>query len=207
MNQLLNCKWKLEDIKHNARALLYIRPMRQDWRNWRNIFCLNVKKPNNRSKGNSDDQKWLQSPCSKAGRIKQNQPPTPPPCALPWKEGMKELAETATFHLATHRIAGLLSGITTTNGCGISPQARDTDVPRAESSYLWQRPGEYFFFLFTLIQWLSGLTTPAHHHGIESHGNRTRTISDFLLHAFSSKTPKGSVPDAAVRNARDKQEY
>lgn len=65
---------------------------------------------------------------------------------------------------------------------------------------------EGIFLLFTLLQWLAGLVTPAHCHGIESHGNRTRPISDFSFPAFSNITPKGRVPGVVVRNARDKRE-
>lgn len=207
MNQLLNCKWKLEDIKHDAMALLYIRPMRQERVNWRNIFCLNVKKPNNRSKGNSNDQKWLQSPCSKAGRIKQNQPPHPPTLCL----AMKRRDERASRNR---------------NVSPSNPHNRRVVIRDNNNKWMWNftpSPGHrrtqsrkqlpltetwrVFFSSLHLFSDSQGFTTPAHHHGIESHGNRTRTISDFLLRAFSSKTPKGSVPDAVVRNARDKQEY
>jgi len=44
-------------------------------------------------------------PAQRQAEIKHHQLPLKP-CALPWGEGMKELAETATFHLATcHTIA------------------------------------------------------------------------------------------------------
>lgn len=199
MNQLLNCKWKLEDIKHNARALLCIRPMWQERVKWRNISFFNVKKLNKRRTRNSNYQKWSQIYCSKAGKNKTKPASPPKPCALPWEEATKKRASTKS-NISPTNLPHNHKRITT-NGCGISPQDQDTDMARAEGSFL-DRDLEGIFLLFTLIQWLAGHVAPTHCHGIESHGNRTRPISDFSFPAFSNMTPKGRVPGVVVRSAR-----
>lgn len=157
MNQLLNCKYKLEDIKHNARALLCIRPMRQERVKWRNSSFFNVKK--NLIKEEQEIQIIRNDhrlTAQKEAKIKQNQPPLPPNL-VPCLEKKQHKRASTKSNISSSNLPHNHKRVTT-NGCGISPQAQDTDMARAESNYLWERPGGYFFYSLHFFGDLQGLS-------------------------------------------------
>lgn len=114
-------------------------------------------------------------------------------CLALRRSNKKDPAQRATFHPAQQMDVEFL------------PQTRTQTCPQQKATTV-DRDLEGIFLLFTLIQWLAGLVTPAHCHGIESHGNKIRQISDFSFPLFSNMTPKGRVPGVVVRNAGDNEE-
>lgn len=119
---------------------------------------------------NSNYQKLSQNLCSKAGKNKTKPASSPKPCAFPWEEATKKKrASTKPLRRSNKKRPSTKSNISSsslpynykripTNGYGTSPQDWDTDIPRAESNYLWLGPGGYFFYSFHLFGDLQGLS-------------------------------------------------
>lgn len=187
MNRLLNCKWELEGIKHNAKAIPCMRSTRQERANQRDIFCSDVEKCNSRSERNSNDQIWLQTPRSKEGRNKT-------------KAAFLQTRRRQKGHGSPSNLPRCCKRTATINGGRISPPAQDTGMLRAKS--LWHRPEGCFVSLHLFSGLSHQLTATKLNH--EAAG--PEVIHNLLFHAFSGKTPKGSTPGAVVRKARDKLE-